>query len=148
MLKWVGNRHPGCLRRWTKRRSGRHQRAVDPGRALIHVPVEQACVGAHRNAEIFAIEIMFAERAALLLQKFGSRIALGSQRLLLAAAMTGHHLSQTVQNGSVRLHAVDSMANRACGRRARIGRNALIGSVGEPGGLVGDDPAIDRQAPD
>jgi hypothetical protein len=26
-------------------------------------------VGAHRNAEIFAVEIMFAERAALLLQE-------------------------------------------------------------------------------
>src|SRR5262249_40207209 len=34
--------------------------------------------------------------------------------------------AQTVQNGSVRLQAVDSMAKRACGRRARIGRNAAM----------------------
>src|ERR1035437_1073434 len=37
-------------------------------------------------------------------------------------------LAQAVQNGSVRLHAVDNMANRACGRRARIGRSAAIRS--------------------
>ena len=35
-------------------------------------------------------------------------------------------ISQAVQNGSVRLHAVDNMANRASGRRARIGRKAAI----------------------
>src|SRR6185436_11856532 len=38
--------------------------------------------------------------------------------------------AHAVQNGSVRLHAVDSMANRACGRRARIGRKAAIRSLG------------------
>ena len=53
-----------------------------------------------------------------------------------------------VQNGSVRLQAVDSIAKRACGRRARIGRSALIRSSVEAGGLVGDDPAIDRQPTD
>ena len=37
-------------------------------------------------------------------------------------------LSQADQNGSVRLQAVDNMANRAFGRRARIGRKAEISS--------------------
>jgi len=36
--------------------------------------------------------------------------------------------AQASQNGSVRLQAVDSIANRVCGRRARIGRSAAIRS--------------------
>ena len=42
----------------------------------------------------------------------------------------GSSLSHAVQNGSVRLQAVDSMTNRASGRCARIGRRAAINSGG------------------
>ena len=41
----------------------------------------------------------------------------------------GSSLDHAVQNGSARLHAVESMARRACGRRARIGRNAAMRSL-------------------
>ena len=41
-----------------------------------------------------------------------------------AARLSEDIIIHAVQNGSVRLHAVDSMASRACGRRARIGRKA------------------------
>jgi hypothetical protein len=40
-----------------------------------------------------------------------------------------HRYPGPIQNGSVRLHAVDSMAKRASGRRARMGRKAAIRSL-------------------
>src|SRR5262249_31812451 len=57
----------------------------------------------------------------------------GSYWIVSAVAFSlihdGSSLSQAIQNGSVRLQAVDSMAKRASGRRARIGRKAAIRSL-------------------
>src|SRR6516162_10565673 len=58
----------------------------------------------------------------------------------------GSSLLHMVQNGSVRLQAVDSIAKRASGRRARIGRRNEL--LGKPRGLIGNDPATHREAPD
>jgi hypothetical protein len=41
-----------------------------------------------------------------------------------------HRYPRPIQNGSVRLHVVDSMAKRASGRRPRMGRKAAIRSLG------------------
>ena len=60
----------------------------------------------------------------------------------------GHRQSQAIQNGSVRLQAVDSMAKRASGRRARIGRKAAIKSLGKSCCLIRHNPSVHRHSAD
>src|SRR5450759_3570786 len=56
--------------------------------------------------------------------KFGFPSAVARSRIHV-----GSSLDHAIQNGSPRLHAVDSMARRACGLRARIGHKAEMRSV-------------------
>src|ERR1019366_8305898 len=56
--------------------------------------------------------------------KFGFTSAVARSRI-----HEGSSLDHAVQNGSARLHAVDSMARRVCGLRARIGRKAEMRSL-------------------
>ena len=96
------------------------------GRPLVQFPAERTGLRAAGNAEIFPLEAASPKRAAPP-PDILRRTARTSSRWLSAEARTGRRLSQAIQNGSVRLQAVDSIANRACGRRARIGRSARSG---------------------
>ena len=107
-------------------------------------PGERAYVSARGNAEVFALEPIITQRAPLLLEE------LRRKRLdLISGCFNRIHdcssPAQAVQNGSVRLQAVDNMAKRACGRWARIGRNAAIRASGSVGRFIRHDPAIDGQ---
>ena len=77
--------------------------------------------------------------------KYSAGNKLGSiSTVAFSRIQVGSSLAHAVQNGSVRLHAVESMARRACGRRARIGRKAAMMSSLKRG-FVGDNPGVDRE---
>ena len=97
-------------------------------RPLVELPGERTGMSARRNAEIFALEGMLAERPPLLLQEAAGNVTVSA--VAFSRSHDGSSSAHAVQNGSVRLQAVDSMANRASGRRARIGRSAAIRSWG------------------
>ena len=99
-------------------------------RLLIELPGEWAGLATAGNAEVFAVEGVFAERASLLFEEAGWKQRAVLSAVALSRMTLSSSLAHAVQNGSLRVHAVDSMANRACGFRARIGRNAAIKSSG------------------
>ena len=91
------------------------------GRALVQVPGERTCLSTARNAEIFPIENELTQRAVLRSRNPGANSVLSLFAVAFSRIQVGSPPAQAVQKGSLRLQAVDSMANRACGRRARIG---------------------------
>ena len=116
------------LDRRLKVRAWLHQRLVDSRGALIQLPAKRTGLGANGYPEIFAPEAVLAERTALLGQESSEKKPTVSA-VAFSRSHDGSSSAHAVQNGSVRLHAVDSIAKRACGQRARIGRSALIRSL-------------------
>ena len=62
-------------------------------RALVQIPGERTALSAARNAEIFALENMFAQRAPLLLQEFRGKQRAGLYRPSLSAGSTSDRRS-------------------------------------------------------
>src|SRR5262249_19930653 len=67
----VRNRHPALLNGRTKCPARWHQGHVHLRRALIQLPSEGTCLCPQRDAEVFALESILAQRAPLPLEKFG-----------------------------------------------------------------------------
>ena len=129
-LEGVRSGYRSLLSGRPKGRAGRHQWRVDLRRAFVQFPGERTYVPACGDAEVFALEShLHPARCRSCSRNSGENVSISS-----AVAFSRIHdcssPAQAVQNGSVRLHAVDNMAKRACGRRARIGRNAAIRSLG------------------
>src|SRR5712691_13140882 len=67
--EWVRDGHCLLLDGWTKCRAMRHQWYMGLRRALIQVPSEGTGLSTQGDAEVFALETIFAERAPLTLQE-------------------------------------------------------------------------------
>ena len=87
---------------------------MDLRRAVVRVPGEWTGLSAARNAEIFAVENMFAQRAPLLFQE-PRRNSPSVSAVALSRIQVGSSLAQALQNGSVRLHAVDTWQSAPAG---------------------------------
>ena len=109
-------------------RTGRRLRHVDFGDPVVQSQENGLRLAAAGNAEIFAAEIILpSARRSPSKNSAGNNVGSVSA-VALSRIQVGSSLAHADQNGSVRLHAVDNMANRACGRCARIGRSAAIRS--------------------
>ena len=131
-----------------KGRTGWHLRHVDERRLLIELPGEWARLATAGNAEVFAVEGVFAERPSLLLEKAGCEqraVFIGccfdpDEALIVARPRRPERIAAAPrrrQHGQPRLRP--SRAHRPqC--RDQILR--------QPRGLISHDPAIDRQSTD
>ena len=118
--------HACWLDRRTKCATRRHQRHMRLGRALIQLPRKWTCLRTQRDAEVFALQTIFTERAPLLFQKF--RIVLnapsprprGSCRTSARSAPEWTHLAVLLKKscchfvGSCRLLLIVALQKRLC----------------------------------